>query len=82
MLQLPSFHPLGCFQEGNGLLYTMRGHHVQDCPQKACILAYPDASHYMRVYISRLMSHSFRVGAAVALYNASVSPDDISFRLR
>jgi hypothetical protein len=48
----------------------------------ACKAAYPDAKHYMRIHINRLVSHSNRVTAAVALRAAGQSIADIAFRLR
>lgn len=48
----------------------------------ACKAAYPDATHYMRLNINRLVSHSNRVTAAVALRAAGISIDDIAYRLR
>ena len=44
--------------------------------------AHPDPKHYLRIHIKRLVSHSNRVTAAVALYNAGVKIEDIAFRLR
>ena len=55
---------------------------IQQFMQQACKLAYPDPAHYLRIRIDRLMTHSLRVTAAVALHNAGVSLDDITFRLR
>jgi hypothetical protein len=79
---LGEFEPLGMFKGVNNRRYTVRGRHIQDFMQRACILAHPEASHYLRTRIDRLMSHSLRVTAAVALHNAGVSLDDIAFRLR
>ena len=44
--------------------------------------AHPEPNHYLRKNIRGLTSHSLRVTAAVALYNAGVSIDEIAFRLR
>jgi hypothetical protein len=76
------FEPLGMFIAKNSQRYTVRGRHVQRLIQDACRLAHPAPAHYLRQHIDRLMSHSLRVTAAVALHNAGVSLDDISFRLR
>ena len=59
----------------------VRGKHIQEFMQQACKLAYPDPTHYLRIRINRLMSHSLHVTAAVALSNAGVSLDDIEFCL-
>ena len=74
--------PLGMFVGRNKRVYSIRGHHVQGFMKRACERAYPDPNHYMRIHIDRLMSHSLRVMAAVALDNAGVDLDDIVFRLR
>ena len=50
--------------------------------QQACILAYPDPNHYLRLHIHLLMSHSNRITAAVVLHNAGEEPPIIAFRLR
>ena len=77
-----NFEPLAMFIGKNGKRYSVRGRHIQEFMQRACKLAYPDEEHYLRRRIDRLMSHSLRVTAAVALHNAGVSLDDIAFRLR
>ena len=74
--------PLGMFLGRNNQRYSVRGKHIQDFMHRACKIAYPDEQHYLRIRIDRLMSHSLRVTAAVALHNAGVSLDDIAFRLR
>jgi len=74
--------PLGMFIGRNHRVYSIRGRHVQGFMQRACLRAYPDANHYMQIHINRLMSHSLRVMAAVALQNAGVKVDDIAWRLR
>jgi DNA-binding NarL/FixJ family response regulator len=48
----------------------------------ACEAAYPDPTHYLRIHIKRLVSHSNRVTAAVALRAAGLSIEDIAYRLR
>ena len=58
------------------------GNDVRNVMQRACIDAYPDENSYMRIHINEIVSHSNRVTAAVALYNAGVSIEDIAFRLR
>lgn len=74
--------PLAMFRAKNGRRHTVRGKHIQDFMRRACIRAHPDENHYLRRRINRLLTHSLRVTAAVALYNAGVDIDDISFRLR
>ena len=48
----------------------------------ACRTAYPDCSHYMRQHIDRIVAHSNRVTACLALHQAGVVVEDIAFRLR
>ena len=49
--------------------------------QTTCLGAYPDATHYLRIHIKRLVSHSNQVTAAVVLGAAGLSIDDIAYRL-
>jgi len=48
----------------------------------ACVHAYPDPKHYLRVNIKRLMSHSIRIFACVALQASGLQLDEICYRLR
>ena len=50
--------------------------------QTACLGAYPDATHYLRIHIKRLVSHSNRVTAVVALRADGFSIDNIAYQLR
>jgi hypothetical protein len=82
-LCVPPDEPLGIFRTNSSGDYAfLKGTHIVSIMRKACLAAHPDPSHYLRLHIKRLVSHSNRVTAAVALYNASVSIEDISFRLR
>ena len=74
--------PLGFFINRNGQRRAIKGEHVQEYLQDACRRAHPDSNHYLRQHIHCLMSHCFRVTAAVALFNAGVSISDIAWRLR
>jgi hypothetical protein len=74
--------PVGVFVGKNLQIYTIRGHHVRDFIQEACISAYPDPQHYMRIHIRELQAHSLRITACVALDNAGVPHETIAFRLR
>ena len=60
----------------------IKGDHVQSVMRHACRQAYPDPNHYLWLNIKLLMSHSNRITAAVALYNAKVPIPVIAFRLR
>jgi hypothetical protein len=74
--------PLGVFTGVNNQVYTIRGPHISSFLQSACIKAYPDPSHFYRANIQLFQAHSLRITACVALDNAGVSHEDISFRLR
>ena len=44
--------------------------------------AYPDPKHYLRQNISRIVTHSNRVTAAVCLKQGGASNEEIAFRLQ
>jgi hypothetical protein len=48
----------------------------------ACIQAYSDPNHYMRLHISCIVLHSNRVFAATCLKMAGLDDDAIAYRLR
>ena len=50
--------------------------------REACVKAYPDPNHFLRLNIDRLVAHSNRVTAAVALRHANWTIEEIAFRLR
>jgi hypothetical protein len=70
------------FTAENGRRTNVSSSHVKIFLQQVCIRAHPEPNHYLRIHIDQLVSHSYRVTAAVALSNAGVSIDDITFRLR
>ena len=74
--------PLGFFVAQNGRRYNILGAHVKQFLAEACFLAHPDENHYLRIHINKLVAHSFRVTAAVALHNAGVPIDVITVGLR
>jgi hypothetical protein len=82
-LGVPPGYPIGVFRtDDSGAFRFLTGNDVQHVMRAACLGAYPDASHYLRIHIKRLVSHSNRVTAAVALRAAGLSIDDIAYRLR
>jgi hypothetical protein len=81
-MRIAAFEPLGMFVGKNHKRYTIRGKHIQQFMQRACTLTYTNPQHFMRLHVKLLATHSIRITAAVALFNAGVSEDDISFRLR
>ena len=85
VLGIPAAYPIGAFRSPRaapGEYTFITGDHVKKIMQEACILAYPDPNHYLRLHIHLLMSHSNRITAAVVLHNAGEDPPTIAFRLR
>lgn len=84
-LGVPAGYPIGVYRPNgapaNSFAFINKDD-VKDVMQHACRLAYPDPNHYLRLNIHLLMSHSNRITAAVALYNAGKSIPVIAFRLR
>jgi hypothetical protein len=85
ILDVPLDYPIGVYRPTGAAprTFTMiTGDTVSSVMQRACQLAYPDPNHYCRLNINLLMSHSNRVTAAVALYNAGINIPVIAYRLR
>jgi hypothetical protein len=85
ILDLPLDYPIGVYHPAGAAprTFTMiTGNTVSSVMQQACQLAYPDPNHYCRLNINLLMSHSNRVTAAIALYNAGINIPVIMYRLR
>jgi hypothetical protein len=82
-LSIPPHYPVGVFRaDATGRFVYIQGSHIAAVMRGACARAYPDANHYLRRHILRLVAHSIRVTAAVALRAAGVSIPDIAQRLR
>jgi hypothetical protein len=82
-LQVPELYPIGVFRCSTAGDYKfIRGDDVSKVMRYACTIAYPDSRHYMRMHIDRIMAHSNRVTACLALHQAGVVVEDIAFRLR
>jgi len=85
MLGIPADYPVGAYRPMGacpGSFAFLKGDDMQRVMQQACVLAYPNPNHYMRLHMHLLMSHSNRITAAVALHNAGVSIPVIAHRLR
>jgi hypothetical protein len=85
MLGIPADFPIGAFRSigsSSDTFTFLTGDDVSRVMQKACVLAYPNPDHYMRRHIQLIQSHSNRITAAVALFNAGVSIPTIAHRLR
>jgi hypothetical protein len=46
-----------------------------------CVKAYPDASHYLRIHMHRLVPHSNCITAAVCLKMDGATDEEITFHL-
>ena len=67
--------PLGAFMNKQGKICTIRGKNMEKSMPLGCECTYPNTAHYLRQHIKRLMSHSIRVFACIALKNAGVSEE-------
>ena len=81
-LGVPPSYPLGVFRAAAGGFRYINGDRMSFFLRRICLAAYPDPSHYMRLHITCLVSHSLRVTACVALAAAGMSHEEIAFRLR
>ena len=77
-------HPVGAYlsPRHKGHYLYIKSTQIIAILRKACVTAYPDPAHFYRQNISRIVAHSNRVTAAVALNNMRVSIPEIAFRLR
>jgi hypothetical protein len=83
ILQLPTHFPVGVYRCSTAGDYRfIRGVDMSTIMRYACCAAYPDATHYMRLHIDRIMAHSNRVTACLALHQADLPAEVIAFRLR
>jgi hypothetical protein len=85
MLGIPNDYPIGTYRalgSAPGSFAFITGDDVSRVMQTACVLAYPNPDHYLRRHIHLLQSHSNRITAAVALFNANVPIPTIAHRLR
>jgi hypothetical protein len=82
-LKVPSHEPVGVYRcDDRGNYKFIDGKAMQDVLRAACVAAFPDPNHYMRLHIHRIVSHSLRVTAAVALYAQKLTIPEIAHRLR
>ena len=69
LLQVPQGYPIGVFRcPTTGSFRFICGSDISSVMQYACRMAYPDINHYMRHHIDRIMAHSNRVTACLALH--------------
>lgn len=82
---IPTDFPIGAFRKPSQLsgdFTFIKGKHVQHVMRDACVLGHSDPDHYMRKHIHLIQSHSNRVTAAVAMFNAGIPMETIANRLR
>jgi hypothetical protein len=82
LLSVPLWEPIGVFGLTASKYSFLRDFHVSAVMKKACIWAYPDPTHYMRVHIDQIVPHSNRITAAVSLKLGGATDEEIAFRLR
>ena len=79
----PEIEPLGVFRIDRKGSYTyLMSRDIIKIMRSAVVGAYPNANHFLRLNTDRIVAHSNRVTAAVALSNAGMDIDAIAFRLR
>jgi hypothetical protein len=82
-LRIPDGFPIGAYRSSTaGDFKFIRGDDVCRVMRYACTIAYPDIRHYMRQNVDRLVAHSNRVTACLALHQAGVNEEEIAHRLR
>ena len=81
-LRLPANEPLAQYRQINGAIVCLRDRDVKQVLRDACVRAYPDPTHYCRLHIDGLVSHSNRVTAALCLLLGGATIEEIAFRLR
>jgi hypothetical protein len=83
LLAIPKHEPLSQFRNFlQGRTDCLKATHVTAIMRLACCLAYPDASHYMRIHELRIVAYSNRLTAACCLKAGCASDEEIAFRLR
>lgn len=82
-LQVPTTAPIGVFRcTRKGSYQFLKSSDMCTVMRNVIRMAFPDPKHDLRVNISRIVPHCNRVTAAVALYNANWTYEEIAFRLR
>lgn len=83
VLKVPKSEPLGVYRTNKQGKYTfLKSAHVIAVMRKVCLNTYTDPMHFMRINFKRIVAHSNRVTAAVALQNQGLKDEEIAFRLR
>jgi hypothetical protein len=83
LTKLNPMKPLGVYRTDTKGNYTyLQSRDIIKVMRSAVDGAYPDPNHFLRLHKERIVAHSNRVTAAVALANAGMSIEQIAFRLR
>ncbi|GKY95479.1 hypothetical protein MPSEU_000509500 [Mayamaea pseudoterrestris] len=79
----PFKEPLGVFRTSSTGVYDyLQSRDIIKVMRAAVVGAYPNPQHFLRQNVTRIVAHSNRVTAAVALQNAGLDIQEIAFRLR
>jgi hypothetical protein len=76
LLSVPLWEPIGVFGTAALKFSFLRDFHISTIMKKACIWAYSDPTHYMRVHIDQIVPHSNRITAAVSLKLGGATDED------
>jgi hypothetical protein len=82
LLDFTEWEPIGVYYSSRQGSRFLRDYNVSKVMRQACMWAYPNPLHYMRVHINSLVPHSNRITAAVSLKLDGTSDEEIAFRLR
>ena len=83
-LRVPDTAPLGVFRpnSSNPTFTYLTPTDVIRTMRATCLATYPDPEHFLHKNVNRIVAHSLRVTAAVALFNMGYSIEGIAYRLR
>jgi hypothetical protein len=83
-LAVPESSPIGVFRPiaSTPSFTFITSSDVIRIMRQTCLLTYPDKEHFLNKNVDRIVAHSVRVTAAVALFNMKYSIDEIAYRLR
>jgi hypothetical protein len=82
LLDIKEWEPIGVYYSSRRGSRFLRDYNVSKVMRQACMWAYPNPTHYMRVNIQSIVPHSNRITAAVSLKLGGASDEEIAFRLR
>lgn len=82
LLHSPLSEPIGVFRDRRQGTMFLRDYHISKIMRQACVWAYPNPAHQLRVNILCIVPHSNRITAAVSLKLGGASDEEIAFRLR